>query len=177
MSAVATQPVTVRSSGAARSAALGVAAICTLFGGLQIGLAAGAPLGEHVWRGSQPRVLLGGMRVVSVGAAVVLAGMATVVLRRAGLIGRSARWLTPATRTTVGYFALNTVGNVASSSNVERYVFGPGYRGRGRADCHRGSPVERKNPASTGRGVGMITFGHRPGQVLALGARVAGARP
>ena len=125
---VAIHPVTVRSAGAV-GAALGVTAICASFAGLQVALAAGAPLGEHVWGGSQPRVLPDGMRVASVGAAVVLAGMATVVLRRSGLIGRSARWLTPATWAIAGYFALNTVGNLASSSNVERYAFGPATAG------------------------------------------------
>lgn len=125
MNAVATESVTVRSARAGGAAALGVAAICTSFAGLQIALAAGAPLGEHVWGGSQPRVLPDGMRVVAGGAAVVLLGMATVVGRRAGLIGRSARWLSPATWTIAGYFAVNTVGNVASTSDVERYLFGP----------------------------------------------------
>lgn len=107
-----------------KRAATGVAAICASFAGLQIALAAGAPLGEHVWGGSQPRVLPGGMRVVSVGAAGVLIGMAAVVARRAGPLGRPARWLTPATWTIAGYFALNTAGNLASTSNVERYLFG-----------------------------------------------------
>jgi hypothetical protein len=125
MSAVAAHPATVRSGPGARAAALGGAAICTSFAGLQIALAAGAPLGEHVWGGSQPRVLSDGMRIVAGGSAVVLIGMATVVTRRAGLIGRPARWLTPVTWTVAGYFALNTVGNLASTSSIERYVFGP----------------------------------------------------
>lgn len=112
-------------SGGATLAALGVAAICTSFAGLQIALAAGAPFGEHVWGGSQPRVLSGDMRIVAGGAALVLIGMATVVTRRAGLLGRRARWLTPATWTIAGYFALNTLGNLTSTSDVERFVFGP----------------------------------------------------
>jgi hypothetical protein len=113
----------------AGTAALGAAAICTSFAGLQLALAAGAPLGEHVWGGSQPSVLPDGMRVVSVGAAAVLIGMATVVVRRAGLVGQPARWLTPATWTIAGYFALNTVGNLASTSSIERWVFGPATAG------------------------------------------------
>ena len=125
MSTFAAYPATVRSEPGARAAALGVAAICTSFAGLQIALAAGAPLGEHVWGGSQPTLLSGSMRVVAVGAAVVLVGMATVVTRRAGLFGRPTRWLMPATWGVAGYFTLNTVGNLASSSDVERYVFGP----------------------------------------------------
>lgn len=62
MSDVATHPAASHSEPGAR-AALGVAAICTSFAGLQIALAPGAPLGEHVWGGSQPRVLPGGMRI------------------------------------------------------------------------------------------------------------------
>jgi hypothetical protein len=125
MSAVTAHPATIRSEPGARPAALGVAAICTSFAGLQIALAAGAPLGEHVWGGSQPAVLPGSMRIVAVGAAVFLGVMATVVTRRAGLFRRPTRWLTPATWSVAGYVALNTVGNLASSSDLERYVFGP----------------------------------------------------
>jgi hypothetical protein len=124
MSAVRNDRGVVRSAGTA-GAALGVAAICTSFAALQVALAAGAPLGGHVWGGSQPHVLPAGMRVVSVGAAAVLVGMATVVTRRAGVIGRPAGWLTPATWSIAGYFALNTVGNLASTSDVERFVFAP----------------------------------------------------
>jgi len=65
------------------------------------------------------------MRIVAVGAALVLVGMATVVTRRAGLFGRPTGWLTPAIWGVAGYFTLNTVGNLASSSDVERDVFGP----------------------------------------------------
>jgi hypothetical protein len=125
MSAGAAHPATVRSEPGARAAALGVAAICTSFAGLQIALAAGAPLGEHVWGGSQPTELSGSMRIVAVGAADVLVGMATVETRRAGLFGRPTRWLTPATWCVAGYFAINSVGNLASSSDLVRYVFGP----------------------------------------------------
>ena len=102
-----------------------MAAICTSFAGLQIALAAGAPFGEHVWGGSQPRVPSNGVRFVAAGATVVLLGMATVVVPRAGLIGRPSRWLAPATWTIAIYFAINTAGNLASSSGVERYAFGP----------------------------------------------------
>ena len=107
-----------------RIAALGAAGVCLTFAGLQVALAAGAPIGEHFWGGSQDRVLPTGMRFASVGATLVLVGMASTVARRAGLIGRPARWLRPATWTIASYLALNTVGNVASTSNIERYVFG-----------------------------------------------------
>ena len=64
------------------------------------------------------------MRAVSAGAAVALVGAASVVARRGGLIDRPARWLSPATWGIAGYLAFNTLGNVASTSDVERYAFG-----------------------------------------------------
>lgn len=109
----------------ATAAAAGAAGILVGFAGLQVALAAGAPLGEHVWGGTQDAVLSTPMRLASVGAAATLTAMATVVVRRAGLVGAPARRLSPATWVIGGYLALNTLGNVASSSPVERYVFGP----------------------------------------------------
>lgn len=107
-----------------RAAAIGSSSILLAFAGLQVALAAGAPLGEHVWGGTQDRQLPTGMRVVAGGAAVALVGAASIVARRGGLIDRPARWLGPATWGIAGYLALNTVGNVASTSSVERYAFG-----------------------------------------------------
>ena len=109
---------------AVRAAAIGAGGILLGFAGLQVALAAGAPLGEHVWGGTQDRVLPTGMRAVAGGAAIALTVAAATVARRAGLIDRPARWLTPATWVISGYLALNTVGNLASSSRVERWAFG-----------------------------------------------------
>lgn len=106
-------------------AATGAGVILLGFAGLQIALAAGAPLGEHVWGGTQERVLPTAMRAVAGGAAIALTAAAGVVARRAGLVGRPAHWLPPATWCIAGYLALNTVGNLASTSNVERWAFGP----------------------------------------------------
>ena len=110
---------------AVEAAALGAGTILLGFAGLQIALAAGAPLGEHVWGGTQERVLPTSMRAVAGGAAIALGAATTIVARQAGLVGRPARWLSPATWGIAGYLALNTVGNVASSSGVERWAFGP----------------------------------------------------
>jgi hypothetical protein len=106
-------------------AAIGASAILLGFAGLQVALAAGAPLGEHVWGGTQERVLATGMRAAAGGAAIALTVAAGVVTRRVGVTGRPARWLSPATWAIAGYLALNTVGNLASSSDVERWLFGP----------------------------------------------------
>lgn len=107
------------------AAAVGAAGVCFAFAGVQVALAAGAPLGEHVWGGTQERVLPAGMRIVAGGSAVALTAMATVVLRRAGLVGHPARWLNPATWTIAGFLAVNTIGNLASTSTLERFVFAP----------------------------------------------------
>lgn len=126
MTAAATSRGTIRRTRptSVTVAAVGASGVCLGFAGLQVALAAGAPFGEHVWGGTQERVLPGSMRIVAAGSAVVLVGMATVVARRAGLIGRPAPWLGPATWTVAGYLALNTVGNLASTSPVERVAFG-----------------------------------------------------
>lgn len=126
MTAAATsRSIRARRSSSVAVAAAGAAGVCMGFAGLQVALAAGAPFGEHVWGGTQDRVLPGAMRVVAGGAVVVLTGMATVVVRRAGLIGRPAARLGPATWAIAGYLTLNTVGNLASTSPVERFAFAP----------------------------------------------------
>lgn len=102
------------------------AALLTGFAGFQTALALGAPWGEHVWGGAFDEVLPVGMRFASVGAAAVLLGMATVVLSRAKVIRRLSTWrpLTGVTWGIAGYMAFNTLGNLASSSDIEKYVFG-----------------------------------------------------
>jgi len=126
LTAALTQATSSRPSGttAVRAAALGAGAVLLGFAGLQIALAAGAPLGEHVWGGGQERVLPASMRAIAGGAAIALGAATTIVARQAGL-GRPARWLSPTTWGTAGYLAPNTVGNLASSSGVERWAFGP----------------------------------------------------
>ena len=114
-----------RSTSAVTGAARGAAGVGAAGAGVQVALAAGAPLGEHVWGGTQDRVLPTGMRIAAGGSAVALVVMSTVVLRRAGLVGRPARWTGPATWTIAGFLAVNTLGNLASTSKVERTVFGP----------------------------------------------------
>ncbi len=58
------------------------------------------------------------------GLQVAQTSAAWVVARRGGLVDRPARWLSPATWGIAAYLALNTVGNAASTSSVERYAFG-----------------------------------------------------
>lgn len=115
-------------AGHVRVAATMASAVYVGYAGLQLALAAGAPLGEHVWGGRYDEVLPPTMRVVAIGAAGALVGMATVVATRAGLVGgpaRGHRSLVPATWSIAGYMALNTVGNLASTSRIEQLVSAP----------------------------------------------------
>jgi len=65
------------------------------------------------------------VRATAGGAAIALGAATAIVARQAGLVGRPARWLSPTTWGIAGYLAFNTVGNLASSSGVERWAFGP----------------------------------------------------
>ena len=93
---------------------------------LQVLLAAGFPLGHCAWRG-QYRVLPAALRWASLAAAGVLGLAAWVVLARAGLVapGADPAVVSVATWVFVGFFGLNTVGNLASRSAAERLVMTP----------------------------------------------------
>ena len=111
----------------AAAAARGAATVFVGYAGLHLALAAGAPLGEHVWGGRAPAVLPGRMRAGGLAASGVLVGMAVVVRARAGLgpgVPGGAHRLGPLTWAISGYLAVNTVGNLVSSSRIERYVSG-----------------------------------------------------
>ena len=89
----------------------------------QAALAVGAPLGAHVLGGRQAGRLPVRLRVFSGIAAVILVAAALVVLARGGVIGWPAGLagvLVPATWVIAGFMALNTLGNLASRSRLER---------------------------------------------------------
>ncbi|MDY7101063.1 MAG: hypothetical protein S0880_07730 [Actinomycetota bacterium] len=112
-----------------RVAAVTGAAVLGGFSLMQVALALGAPWGKHVWGGrSETEVLPAGLRFAGGVGAVVLGWSAAVVLARAGVIGRAplaGRHLRRATWAIAGYLGLNTVGNLASKSPVERGLFAP----------------------------------------------------
>lgn len=94
----------------------------------QVALAAGAPLGHLAWGGVHEGRLPLNFRINSGLAAIVLVFAAAVVLAESG----AASWspvpeslLTPTVWLLAGLMALNTVGNLASKSAFERWVFGP----------------------------------------------------
>ena len=110
-------------------AALTAAGLSSAFAALQIALAAGAPFGQHVWDGrSGTAVLSPALRAGSTVAAAVLVWMAAVILARADLTAVNPvhpRRLAATTWAIAGYMAFNTIANLASTSDVERYAFGP----------------------------------------------------
>jgi hypothetical protein len=92
----------------------------------QASLALGAPLGAHVLGGRYPAGLPDRIRAVSAIAAVILVGCAFVILARAGAIGwppGATGLLAPATWVVATFLVLNTLGNLASKSRLERTVF------------------------------------------------------
>ena len=103
-----------------------------LFAGMalfQLALALGAPLGEHAYGGrfaDDAGRLPGTWRVASAVASLILLGFAWVILARAGVIATSINetLLTVLAWMVVAYMALNTAGNFAGKSPIERYVFG-----------------------------------------------------
>jgi hypothetical protein len=93
---------------------------------LQASLALGAPLGAHVLGGRQSGVLPNRLRAFSAIAAVILVGGALVILARAGAIGwpvNAAGLLVPASWAIAAFLVLNTLGNLASKSRLERTLF------------------------------------------------------
>jgi len=94
--------------------------------GFQVLLAAGMPLGRAAW-GGQYVVLPAKLRLGSVAAAGILGLALWVVLARAGLAapGGASTIIRVAAWVFGGYFGLNTLGNLASKSALERMVMTP----------------------------------------------------
>src|SRR5207245_10555912 len=95
--------------------------------GIRSILALSAPLGAHVLGGRHPGALPNRLRAFSaVGAAILVGVCALVILARAGAIGWPAGatgLLALASRAIGVFLELNTLGNLASKSRLERTVF------------------------------------------------------
>lgn len=91
-----------------------------------LALAAGLPWGVAAWGGTH-RLLPAKLRVGSAAAAAILACAVLVVLARAGLVvpGAHSMFVRVAAWAFAAYFALNALGNLSSSSRVERVVMTP----------------------------------------------------
>ena len=92
----------------------------------QLALAAGAPLGHYAMGGAFPGTFPPALRVAAVVQAVILTGLAIVLLARAGVafarLGRPARWLA---WVVVGVSAVAAVLNIITPSGPERMVWAP----------------------------------------------------
>ena len=100
-----------------------------LFSGMaafQASLALGAPFGAYVLGAGIPARSRTDFRAFSAIAAAILVGGALVILARAGAIGWPAGatgLLAPASWAIAAFLVLNTLGNLASKSRIERTVF------------------------------------------------------
>ena len=93
---------------------------------VQLLVAAGIIPISMLWGGRQPE-LTPSLRVTSVVAAVILGAFIYIIRYRAGLVGRLPQptIIRVAAWVVTGYMVVNTLGNFASVSTVERFVFGP----------------------------------------------------
>jgi hypothetical protein len=92
----------------------------------QIALAAGAPWGAYAMGGAAPGQFPPAMRIAAIIQAVLLAGMATVILARAGLVlpgwSQISHWLV---WIVVALTALSLVLNLITPSAGERAIWLP----------------------------------------------------
>lgn len=109
-------------------AAVLAAVLLAAVAAFQLALAAGAPWGAMAWGGTRSGRLPAVMRFGSAAAVVVLALAALVVLAQAGVTNSSpipSGTLRGVTWAIAGFMVLNTLGNLASKSSIERRIFGP----------------------------------------------------
>jgi hypothetical protein len=92
---------------------------------LQLLLALGILPVTMAWGGSQT-VLTPSLRLAHVLAALLLAGFAYVIRRRAGLLAQAhpSRLIIILAWVITAFLFLNTLGNFASSSTAEKLIFG-----------------------------------------------------
>ena len=92
----------------------------------QIALAAGAPWGAYAMGGAFPGQFPPALRIAAMIQAVLLIGMAAVILARAGLIlprwSRVSRWLA---WVVVAFAAVSLVLNLITPSAGERVIWAP----------------------------------------------------
>jgi hypothetical protein len=109
-----------------RMAALVYAIISSGIVAFQIALAAGAPWGAFAMGGAFPGQFPPALRIAALIQATLLAGMAAVVLARAGLIlpgwSRVSRWLV---WFVVAFAAVSLVLNLITPSAGERAIWAP----------------------------------------------------
>ena len=109
-----------------RNAANIASVLFFIFVVVQLLVAAGIIPISMLWGGRHPE-LTPSLRVTSVVAAVILGAFIYIIRYRAGLVGRLPQptIIRVAAWVVTGYMVVNTLGNFASVSTVERFVFGP----------------------------------------------------
>ncbi len=118
------------STASGRVAAAVAAALLGAVAAGQVAAAAGMPVGEHLYGGRVAEAdgrLPVPYRAASGSAAVLLGALALLLLARVGLVrapGVPTRLLTTGTWAVVVLMAVNTLGNLASTSAVERWGLG-----------------------------------------------------
>ena len=92
----------------------------------QIALAAGAPWGAYAMGGAFPGQFPPALRIAAMIQALILAGMAAVIMARAGLIlprwSRASRWLA---WVVVAFAAVSLILNLITPSAGERALWAP----------------------------------------------------
>jgi hypothetical protein len=109
-----------------RAAAFFYAVISAGVVAFQVALAAGAPWGAYAMGGAFPGQFPLVLRIAALAQAALIAGMAAVVMSRAGLIlggwSRASRWLV---WIVVAFAALSLVLNLITPSAGERAIWAP----------------------------------------------------
>ena len=109
-----------------RAAALLYAAVSAGVIAFQFALAAGAPWGSYAMGGAFPGQFPPALRIAALVQAALIAGMATVVMARAGLVltewSRASRWLV---WVVVAFSAMSLVLNLITPSAGERAIWAP----------------------------------------------------
>src|SRR6186997_1893404 len=109
-----------------RVAAIIYAVISSVVVAFQIALAAGAPWGEYAMGGAVPGQFPPALRIAALIQAALIAGMAMVVLARAGLIlpgwWRASRWLI---WIVVAFLGFDLLLNLITPSAGERALWAP----------------------------------------------------
>ena len=120
-------PVRSRRGTVAQIAAIVAAFLMGALAAFELALAAGLPWGKAAWGGGDAD-LATGLRIASVGAAVIYGVAALVILRRAGhgvWTPIPARWVPRVVWGIAGYSVLGTLLNAVSGSTLERAVMTP----------------------------------------------------
>jgi hypothetical protein len=110
----------------ARAAAVLYAAVSAAVVAFQVALAAGAPWGAYAMGGVFPGQFPPALRIAALVQAAVIAGMAAVVLSRAGILlvrwSRVSRWLV---WVVVAFTVVSLALNLITPSAAERAIWAP----------------------------------------------------